>query len=58
MRNKVKIIYRVDDGYVGKDRPCYLTFDREEWDELTENEREQLVVEQAMQRINISWEIA
>lgn len=54
MSDKVKITWRVSDGYVNNG-PHTLVYDREEWDELTDDERQQRVYQDAMQEISIDW---
>ncbi len=54
-QDRVKIIWEVEDGYVGGSRPHTMFFDKEEWDEMSDDERHQCVHERAMQEISISW---
>jgi len=56
MSDKIKITWRVNDGYVNNG-PHTMTFDREEWDEMSEDERAEAVEDRAMQTISIDWSV-
>lgn len=62
---KIKITWEVSDGYVGKSRPQYCTFnsedymDEEDWNNLSEEEKEQYINDFVQEEFNnnISWDI-
>jgi hypothetical protein len=56
MTEKVRITWHVEDGYVNNG-PHSLSFDKEEWDSMTEDERHEAVTEQAMQKVSIAWKV-
>jgi hypothetical protein len=56
MSDKIKIIWRVEDGYA-QNGPHTISFDREDWESWTEDERNEAVTEQAMQEISIGWSV-
>ncbi len=57
MSDKIEVKWWVADGYVGKDRPHVLKVDREEWDEMSEDERNNYVYDSALEQISIDWEV-
>ena len=58
----MKIKWEVEDGYVGKSRPQYLTIDDKEIEDCETEEEKQALIEEYVkddfdQMISYSWEI-
>jgi len=53
-QEKITIIWEVDEY---RSAEHFLQFPKEDWDELTDDEKDELVCDQAMGEIRINWKV-
>lgn len=54
MAEKITIVWKVSDGYVNNGTH-EVQIDKDEWDELTDAEKDQYINDIALENISISW---
>ena len=57
MSDKIRIKYTINTGYVG-DMPQYFKVDKEDWEEMTDDEKEEYVDEEIKNNLSYDWSVA